>query len=172
MDERLEVNRRRWDEAAVLHRRTYFLPDEVVRDAELAPFMVDELGDLSGLRVCHLQCHIGGDSLSLARLGASMVVGVDFSAVSLETARARAVEAGLADRVTFVEVSVDDAPTATGGAFDVVHTSGGVLCWMPSIDAWASSVHDLLRPGGWLHLAEMHPYACAARWVTRTPVAR
>jgi 2-polyprenyl-3-methyl-5-hydroxy-6-metoxy-1,4-benzoquinol methylase len=46
----------------------------------------ERLGDLTGLHVVHLQCHIGTDTLSLARLGAH-VTGVDFSAPALDAAR-------------------------------------------------------------------------------------
>ena len=39
----------------------------------------DALGSLAGLDVVHLQCHLGTDTLSLARLGAAEVTGLDFS---------------------------------------------------------------------------------------------
>ena len=39
-----------------------------------------------GLQGVHLQCHIGTDTLSLARLGARMT-GLDFSAPALDVAR-------------------------------------------------------------------------------------
>ena len=52
----------------------------------LLPLEVSELGDLSGRRVLHTQCHIGTDTLSLARLGAD-VTGVDFSKVAIAEAR-------------------------------------------------------------------------------------
>jgi 2-polyprenyl-3-methyl-5-hydroxy-6-metoxy-1,4-benzoquinol methylase len=51
------------------------------------------LGDIAGLRGVHLRCHIGTDTLSLARLGATMT-GVDFSPTSLEQARRLAERAG------------------------------------------------------------------------------
>jgi len=37
-----------------------------------------ELGDISGKRVLHLQCHIGRDTLCLVRRGAT-ATGLDFS---------------------------------------------------------------------------------------------
>ena len=45
-----------------------------------------------------------------------------------------------------------------------MYTSWGVLCWLPDLDRWAQVVHELLVPGGWLYLAETHPYATALRW--------
>ena len=53
---------------------------------------------------------------------------------------------------------VYDAPTVLDGRrFDVVYTGSGALCWLPDIHRWARTVANLLRPGGWLHLAEFHP---------------
>ena len=55
---------------------------------------------VAGLRGIHLQCHIGTDTVSLARLGARMT-GLDFSAPALAQAR-RLATAARAD-VDFVE---------------------------------------------------------------------
>lgn len=165
MDERIAANLRRWDEMAALHETTYFGENAIVNDEHLTPLELDELGDLTGQRVCHLQCHLGGDSLSLARLGAT-VVGVDFSPVAIEIARRRACEHDLADRVTFVCASIDDVIGRVDGSFDGVYTSWGVLCWLPSMDAWACTARDLIGDNGWLYIAETHPYAAGSRWPT------
>ena len=76
----LEVNRKWWDESAISHHeRTYDLGPLRAGGHVLYDIEAGELPDLTGLRICHLQCHIGSDSLSLVRLGAEHVVGVDFS---------------------------------------------------------------------------------------------
>lgn len=164
VDERMQTNRRRWEEMARLHLTTY--PDLAEEEAgadSLKPFEGPELGPLDGKRVCHLQCHLASDSFSLARRGAT-VVGLDFSAEAVTIARQRAEGAGLADRVSFVEADVYDAVELLGSeTFDVVYTSWGVLCWLPDIDRWAATVQGLLVPGGFLYLAETHPYARALR---------
>jgi SAM-dependent methyltransferase len=92
------------------------------------------------------------------------VVGVDFSSASIEIARRRTAVAGLDDRVSFVCATVDEAPDQMPTPFDGVYTSWGALCWLPDIDAWARVVHRLLRPGGWVYVAETHPYATSTRW--------
>src|SRR4029450_4906371 len=66
-------------------------------------FDLPRLGDIAGLDVVHLQCHIGTDTLSLARLGAS-VTGLDFSSEALEAARRLARDAG--PPVDYVESDV------------------------------------------------------------------
>ena len=45
-----------------------------------------EIGDVEGLRIAHLQCHFGLDSICLARRGAS-VTGLDFSPAAIAEAR-------------------------------------------------------------------------------------
>src|SRR6476619_2688027 len=119
-------------------------------------FDLPRLGRLDGLDVVHLQCHIGTDTVSLARLGARSVVGVDFSPSALDVARR------LADRthtpVDFVEADVYDALAVLGTeSFDVVYTGVGALCWLPDISRWADVVAGLLRPGGELFMREGHP---------------
>jgi SAM-dependent methyltransferase len=118
-------------------------------------FDVPLLGDIAGLRGVHLQCHIGTDTVSLARLGASMT-GLDFSAPAVEAARSLASSAG-AD-ATFVRSDVYSAVDVLGpGGFDLVYTGIGALCWLPSVRRWAAVVAGLLRPGGRLFIREGHP---------------
>ncbi len=114
------------------------------------------LGRLDDLDVVHLQCHIGTDTVSLARLGARSVTGLDFSPAALEAARDLATRAGA--EVTFVEADVDDAVQALGAqSADVLYTGIGALCWLPDIRRWANIVAALLRPGGRLFIREGHP---------------
>ena len=113
------------------------------------------LGDLTGKRAVHLQCHIGTDTLSLARLGAR-VTGLDFSENAVAEARRLVAETG--DAVEFVQSDVAHAlDVLPKGAFDLVYTGIGALCWLPSITEWAGVVADLLAPGGTLHIREGHP---------------
>ena len=93
----------------------------------------------------------GLDTISLSRLGARRVVGLDLSPRSLELAR----RAGA--RIELVESNVYAAREAVTGDFDLVYTTLGVLCWLPDIDLWARVVARLLRPGGRLVLRDDHP---------------
>ncbi|WP_433733094.1 class I SAM-dependent methyltransferase [Nocardia sp. CA-129566] len=154
------LNKANWDERAPAHAAS---PDYAVARfvadpaylSEVVRFDLPLLGDIRGLRGVHLQCHIGTDTISLARLGARMT-GLDFSPASLAQARLLAEKTGAP--VNFVESDVYDAVSALGTAqFDLVFTGIGALCWIPSIDRWARTVADLLRPGGRLFLREGHP---------------
>ncbi|HEY7175839.1 MAG TPA: class I SAM-dependent methyltransferase [Micromonosporaceae bacterium] len=155
-----EVNRANWDERAPAHASSPdYGVDRFVADArhlsDVVRFDLPRLGDIAGLDVVHLQCHIGTDTISLARLGAR-VTGLDFSPAALAEARRIAGAAGNA--VDFVESDVYAAPDALGrGAFDLVYTGIGALCWLPDIRRWAATVAALLRPGGRLFIREGHP---------------
>lgn len=153
-----ELNRAMWDERVPIHLNSEFYDlagfragTDTIRDFEVA-----ELGELAGRRVVHLQCHIGLDTLSLARRGAE-VTGLDFSVPAVEAARALAAELDIPAR--FVASNVYDAVDALGGeTFDMVYTGVGALCWLPDLDRWAATVTSLLRPSGVLYLAEFHPF--------------
>jgi SAM-dependent methyltransferase len=154
------VNRANWDERAPAHAASpdYGL-DRFLADpahlSEVVRFDLPRLGEVTGLRGVHLQCHIGTDTVSLHRLGARMT-GLDFSPAAL--AEARRLAAGTGAAVDFVEADVYDAPAVlTPGGFDLVYTGVGALCWLPDIRRWAQVVAALLRPGGRLFLRECHP---------------
>jgi SAM-dependent methyltransferase len=160
VDDYRDINRASWDERAPAHATS---PDYNVQGFVDDPSFISNvvqfdrplLGDLSGLRGVHLQCHIGTDTVSLSRLGARMT-GLDFSPAAIEQARALVARSG--DDVSFVESDVDDARSALGGEqFDLVFTGIGALCWLPSISRWAATVAALLKPGGRLFIREGHP---------------
>lgn len=155
-----EYNRASWDERAPAHAASPdYAYDRFVQDpaylSHIVRFDLPRLGDISGLRGVHLQCHIGTDTLSLARLGAQMT-GLDLSPASLAQARELSRRAG--PHVEFVEAELYDAVSVLGaGSFDLVFTGIGALCWLPSVSRWAQVVADLLVPGGRLFIREGHP---------------
>ncbi len=161
MTDSVEINRRNWDERAAIHARDttgdYFL--DRFRAGEDALFAIEaaELGDVKGKRVLHLQCHIGRDTLCLARRGA-IATGLDFSSEALKVARRLSEETGL--KAEFVEGTVDQAPDLTPGPFDLVFTTWGTICWLSDTKKWARVIASVLRPGGELYFADAHPGFC------------
>jgi SAM-dependent methyltransferase len=115
------------------------------------------LGSLERLDVVHLQCHLGTDTLSLARLSARSVTGLDFSPSAIDHCRSLFERAGVPGR--FVEADVYDAVSALGADYDVVYASVGAINWIPSMARWMQVAADLLRPGGRLYLRDVHPMA-------------
>ncbi len=95
-DDYLRINRANWDSRVPAHAAAYDLtayrrdPDHI---SSVVRFDLPRLGAVSGLDVVHLQCHIGTDTLSLARLGARMT-GLDFSPPALNVARRRGHRSG------------------------------------------------------------------------------
>ena len=87
-----------------------------------------KIGDVRGLRIAHLQCHIGIDTLCLARRGASCV-GLDFSPRAIAAARLLQQKTGLDAR--FVEGNVYDARQLIDGDFDMVYVTWGAIGWLP-----------------------------------------
>ncbi|AGJ55817.1 class I SAM-dependent methyltransferase [Streptomyces sp. NPDC053741] len=157
-----EINRARWDERVPIHAAgdfygldAFLAGRDALRDFELA-----EVGDVTGRTLLHLQCHIGLDTLSWARHGAAHVVGLDFSGPAVETARglARSLELP-ADRAAFVAADVYDAAQAVpDSSYDIVYTGLGALNWLPDVTRWAEVAASLVAPGGFLYLAEFHPF--------------
>lgn len=163
MDEYTRTNLENWESRVPVHtgaggydlQRFVDDPDAL---SDVVAFDASRLGDLTGLRVVHLQCHIGTDTLSLARLGAN-VTGVDFSPTALAAARDLSERAGPSIRL--VESAVDDVPERLPETFDLVYTGVGALNWLPSVRRWATVIAGLLQPGGRLYLRDGHPMAYA-----------
>jgi 2-polyprenyl-3-methyl-5-hydroxy-6-metoxy-1,4-benzoquinol methylase len=134
------VNRACWDDRAPAHAASRgYAFDRFVADptflSEVVRFDRGRLGDIRGLDGVHLRCHIGTDTVSLARLGGRMT-GLDFSPEALKEARRLAAAAG-AD-VAFVQSDLYDAPEALGRErFDLVYTGVGALNWLPHVRRWA-----------------------------------
>ena len=150
------MNRTGWDRRAEAHYRSRFYDvagflkgATSLRDIELR-----ELGPVAGLRLLHLQCHFGLDTLSWARLGA-ICTGVDLSPVAIDRARQLARQTGLAAQ--FVCSNVYDYGGGAAGPFDIVFTSYGAICWLPDLARWASVVSSNLAVGGTFYMVEFHP---------------
>ena len=174
MDESVEVNIAHRNSTVIHHVRGYGIEEFYADPSHLSNVVRYDwprLGSIQGLDVLHLQCHIGTDTLSLARLGARSVTGIDFSRPALDAATSLAIECG-AD-ISFVESEGLIRPSKPWevNRFDLVYTGIGALCWLPDIRRWAQVVADLLRPGGRLFIREGHPvlWALAASPARRSP---
>ncbi len=156
MDDYLEANRRRWDELVPHHLSSAYYDIAAFRAGRtsLHPMELEEVGDVRGRKLLHLQCHFGLDTLSWAREGAA-VTGVDFSPVAISAARKLAKELEIETR--FIEADVCSLPSALEEGFDIVFTSYGVVFWLPDLGAWARSAAHCLVPGGTFYIVEFHP---------------
>jgi len=158
MSDHFVVNQAFWDEIAPHHAASDFYAVEhfaATRDS-LGEIENAEVGPLAGLSICHLQCHIGLDTLSLAGRGAT-VTGLDFSAESLRVARDLAARTEIP--ASFVQADVLDAAAVLGTRYDMVFTTRGVLMWIADLARWADNCVKLLRSGGTFYLLDIHPLA-------------
>ncbi len=115
----------------------------------------EEVGDVTGKSLLHLQCHFGLDTLFWARLGVN-VTGVDFSETAIALAKSLAQEESL--DATFVHSDLYDLPHVLSEQFDIVYTSYGVIGWLPDLQPWGSIIARFLKPGGFFYIAEGHPF--------------
>jgi len=155
----LALNRANWDERVAAHlapESDYDLSGLRAGHHALHGIEECELGPVKGLRLLHLQCHFGLDTLALAQRGAE-VTGVDFSGPAIEAAQGLAKELGLA--ANFVRSDIYAARQVLSGDFDGVFTTWGTIPWLPDIAGWARVIASLLKPGGFLYFADMHPAA-------------
>ncbi len=156
-----EQNRRSWNAVVRAHESHRGDLARFLRSGgtTLFPEELRLLGDLAGETLAHLQCNAGGDSLSLAALGAA-VVGVDVSDEAVSAARALSERAGIPARFERADVYDWLADAARRGRrFDAVFSSYGVVCWLADLDAWAAGIATLLEPGGRFVLVDFHPAA-------------
>src|SRR3954454_8168876 len=154
------LNRAYWDSLAAVHGSDdYYDDDALVRGADTLSAVEsagvrEAVGAVAGLDVIHVQCHIGHDTISLARRGAR-ATGVDFSPASLARARELARRAEV--NVDFVEADSTALPVQLHNRFDLAYATMGVICWIGDIEAWMRSVAAVLRPSGRLLLVDLHP---------------
>jgi SAM-dependent methyltransferase len=157
LTEHFDTNRALWDALTPVHvaSKGYDVEGFKRGKCTLLSVEVEEVGDVAGKSLLHLQCHFGLDTLSWARRGAK-VVGADFSERAIEQARALAAE--LKIPAEFICCELCDLPRRLAGQFDVVFTSLGVLGWLPDLGRWAEVIAHFLRPGGVFYIHEFHPF--------------
>jgi 2-polyprenyl-3-methyl-5-hydroxy-6-metoxy-1,4-benzoquinol methylase len=161
-DDHVSVNVRFWDALADAHGRgsdAYYDVEALVAGrsslSDVEETAVREsVGDVNGLDVLHVQCHLGMDAVSMARRGAR-VTGIDFSPVALR--RAADIAAACGVQVDYVEADSTALPPSLQARFDLAYATIGVLCWIADLDAWMRSVRSTLRPGGRLVVVDLHP---------------
>lgn len=158
-DQYFADNQANWDDRVAIHAGPagYQLQryvDDPTRISEMVAFDRGYLGDVAGKTLLHLQCHIGTDTLSWARLGAD-VTGIDFSGPALDVARGLAEDLGLDAR--FVQSDLYATAEVLKEEFDIVYTGVGAINWLPDIARWAQVAASCTKPGGTFYMREGHP---------------
>jgi SAM-dependent methyltransferase len=154
-----EINRQGWNKRtdAHLNHPGQRVAEFLAGKTSLHPLELEEVGDVGGKKLLHLQCHFGLDTLSWARLGAE-VTGIDISDRSIAVARELASKIGVAAR--FIRTDLFDLPEHLAETFDIVYTSYGATWWMSDIIRWAEVAARYVAKGGFFYIAEIHPVLC------------
>lgn len=118
-----------------------------------------ELGDVSGKSLIHLQCNTGADTISLARMGAT-VAGVDLVPENIHYARKLAQDCGVAN-ATFLESDIMELVDRHDRKYDIVFTSEGAIGWLPDLGRWGQTIRHLLKDDGFLYIFDSHPFQLA-----------
>lgn len=161
MAEFYNQNQKHWDEKARIHSsrssEIYDIEGFLKGKSTLLPIERDLFKDVKGKKVLHAMCHIGFDTISIARLGAN-VTGVDFSHEAVSQARRFADH--LQVHVNWIQSNIFDLVNTEleKNSFDYVYVSYGVICWIDDFDKWIAILASYLKPGGMLILIDDHPY--------------
>lgn len=151
-----EANRRLWDKLASVHVHSDFYDQESFLEGKssLKDIEMNEVGEVKGKKMLHLQCHFGQDSISWAKKGAE-VVAIDFSEGAI--AIAKDINEKLKTNVEFICCNVYDLGEHISDNFDIVFTSYGVINWLHDLEKWGELIAKYLNPGGVFYMVEFHP---------------
>jgi SAM-dependent methyltransferase len=151
-----EANRQAWNQRTGVHKDSAFYDLEGFKKGNnvLNQIELEELGNVTGKSLLHLQCHFGMDTMNWERLGAQCT-GVDLSDDAIALARATAAELSLNTR--FIHCNLYDLKAHCSDKFDIVFTSYGTIGWLPDLNKWADIVSHFLKPGGTFYIADFHP---------------
>lgn len=151
-----EDNKQAWNKRTAVHKDSAFynLASFKKGQSALNKTELEELGDVKGKSLLHLQCHFGMDTLSWAREGAHCT-GVDLSDEAIDLATKINSELNL--DAEFICSNVYDLKNHLDKKFDIVFTSYGTIGWLPDLDAWANIVAHFLKPGGTFYMIDFHP---------------
>ena len=156
MDKRLEYNKTMWNALTGPHVISTFYDVAGFKAGKdwLRPLELEEMGDVTGKSLLHLQCHFGMDTLSWGRRGAK-ATGGDFSDEAIKAAQKLSRETGI--EAEFICSDIYALPGVLEKQYDIVFTSYGVIGWLPDLDKWGKIVTHFLKPGGFFYIAEFHP---------------
>jgi SAM-dependent methyltransferase len=151
----IEANKAAWGMLSQGHYEHYKKAIQESRYS-FSKIIEEELGDISGKTVIHLQCNTGADTVLLAQKGA-IVTGVDLVPDNIFYAKKMSEELSV-ENIDFFEYDIMELKEKHHEKYDMVFTSEGVLCWLPDLNKWAQTVKHLLNENGVLYVLDGHPF--------------
>lgn len=156
-DNYLKVNKDLWNKKTDIHveSKFYDLSSFMDGNSSLNEIELSLLGDVRGMKILHLQCHFGLDTISMSRMGAKCT-GIDISDVAID--KAIEIADNLNEETQFIVSDVYDLPNHLNEKFDIVYTSYGTIGWLPDMNKWAEVISHFLKPNGKFVFVEFHPF--------------
>jgi SAM-dependent methyltransferase len=151
----VEANKTAWGMLSHGHYEHYKKAIQENRH-KFSQIIEEELGDISGKSVIHLQCNTGADTVLLAKKGA-IVTGVDLVPDNIFYAKKMAEELGIKN-IDFIECDIMELKEKHQKKYDMVFTSEGALCWLLDLNKWAAAVRHLLNENGVFYVLDGHPF--------------
>ncbi len=149
------ANKNLWNKRVAIHKNSDLYDVEEFKKGKnsLQHIELEELSDVKGKSLLHLQCHFGLDSLSWARLGVK-VTGVDFSEEAIDLAKSLNDELNLDAK--FICSNIYDIEKHLDEKFDIVFTSYGTIGWLNDLNEWGRLISKYLKPGGIFYIVDFH----------------
>ena len=118
--------------------------EQTLRALEFVP-------DRPGMRIADIGCGTGGQTITIARNRDCTITAVDLLPELLEEFRTRIKKAGLENRVTAIQGSMDALPFSPG-EFDVIWAEGSIynIGFERALAEW----RKFLKPGGYIAITE------------------
>jgi len=151
----IELNKQAWGQLSKEHYET-FKQKFSKGTHKLNPYITDEIGDLTGKSIIHLQCNTGADTMLLAQM-AKKAVGVDLVPENVHYAKLLAKDLELTN-VDFVASDIMELMDQHHEKYDVVFVSEGAIIWLPDLVKWAQTIKHLLKDDGYFYIFESHPF--------------
>jgi len=158
----IESNKHAWGQISEGHYHHF---KKLLLDGtyKLNKYIQNELGDLSGKKIIHLQCNTGADTILLAKMGATSVVGVDLVPDNILYAKKLANDLNM-DNMNFIESDILELIEKHDEKYDVVFVSEGSVCWIPDLIKWGKTIRHLLKDNGFFYVFDNHPFFLAMNW--------
>lgn len=150
----IEKNKEAWSLLSEDHYN-HFKQKLSDKNFQINPIISDDLGDIKGKKILHLQCNTGADSILLARKGA-IVTGVDLSPKNIFFAKKLAAEFEIKN-IDFIASDILKLTEIHNGEYDIVFTSDGAIGWIPDLNKWAETIRHFLKKEGYFYLHDSHP---------------
>lgn len=155
--EYFDDNKKLWNAKTPIHVKSAFYNQSkfLEQGNSLNEVELNEVGDVEGKKILHLQCHFGQDSISWQKKGAE-VTAIDLSDEAIEVAKKLNVQ--MNTNVHFICCNVYEINDHLTEQYDIILTSYGTIGWLPDLSIYTKLIHSFLKPGGFYYIVDFHPF--------------